>query len=175
MKKISTLLILLTIITTAGLIGLTVTNQIYEKTTNEKQSQSSKTLDLKKQQQFSSDFPEKIFSILVLSPIDVVVQGPNGEILSKNQNDFGEDNAEYDDDPSDPDDPIDITIADPPDGKYTISYIGTATGEYTIIMTYADEDETVSSTRDGITQAGKIETEVVLIENNTSSLIDDPD
>lgn len=115
-------------------------------------------------EQFDSDLPKKnLFGITILSPIEVVVDGPNGEILSPTQNTFGEDVAEYDDDPDDPDDPIDINFADLPEGKYTITYTGTGEGEYTIITTYADDDEVVSTTIDGTTSLGQITTSNLFI------------
>jgi hypothetical protein len=119
--------------------------------------------------------PKKLFGITIMSPLSAVIEGPNGQLLSYDQNDFGDESAEYNDDPNDPDDPKDITILDPPDGKYTITYTGTGIGEYTIITTYADEDETISSTREGNTEPGKTETETITINSNTISLIDDTD
>ena len=127
------------------------------------------------EEHFEYQPPKKLFGITIMSPLSAVIQGPNGQILSFNRNDFGNETAEYDDDPSDPDDPKDITILDPPDGKYTITYTGTGEGEYTIITTYADDDETISSTREGVTQTGQAETEVITIGNNTISLLDDTD
>lgn len=127
------------------------------------------------EEHFEYQPPKKLFGITIMSPLSAVIQGPNGQILSFDHNDFGDENAEYDDDPIDPDDPKDITILDPPDGKYTISYTGTGEGEYTIITTYADEDETLSSTKEGNTEPGKTETETITISNNTISLIDDTD
>lgn len=124
---------------------------------------------------FEFPLPKKLFGIVIMSPLDATIEGPNGEILSSDQNDFGEDNAEYDDDPNDPDDPKVITIADPPDGEYQITYTGTGEGEYTIITSYADEDETVSSVKDGTTFTGQIFIDTTTIGNETTSLIDDED
>jgi len=126
-------------------------------------------------EKFEYEPPKKLFGITILSPLEATIEGPNGEILSQDQNDFGSDNAEYDDDPNDPDDPIDITIADPPTGKYEITYTGTGEGEYTIITTYADDNETVSSVKDGQTHFGEVMTETINVTENTTSLINDED
>lgn len=127
------------------------------------------------EEHFEYQPPKKLFGITIMSPLSAVIHGPSGQILSLDQNDFGEDLAEYDDDPNDPDDPKDITILDPPDGKYTVTYTGTGEGEYTIITSYADEDETISSTREGSTKPSKTETKIIIIGNNTITLIDDSD
>ncbi|KKT92266.1 MAG: hypothetical protein UW94_C0020G0016 [Parcubacteria group bacterium GW2011_GWA2_45_14] len=96
----------------------------------------------------------------ILSPAVPTVTGPNGEILSPDQNTFP--NADYDWDQTDPDDTIkSLTITDPPDGEYTVQVTGTdasqpfmsrllpfipfalaADSEYTIVISYADQDDT---------------------------------
>jgi len=127
-------------------------------------------------EQFDSELPKKnLFGITILSPIEVVVNGSDGKILSKTQNTFGEDVAEYDDDPDDPDDPIDINFADLPDDTYTLNFTGTGTGEYTVIITYADDDETTSSVFEGTTFTGQTFQKTITIGNGTTSIIDDSD
>lgn len=92
----------------------------------------------------------------VLSPVMPVIHGPGGKILSATQNDFA--NAVFDWDPEDPDGIKQLTITDPPAGEYTVDLTGTNTGEYTVITSYADADETRISQREGTTSAGKVET-----------------
>lgn len=126
-------------------------------------------------QQFTTQEPKSIFGIIILSPLTVSIMGPNGKVLSANRNDFGVENAEYDDDPNDPDDPIEVTILNPPNGWYDLAYTGTGNGEYLIITSYADEDENVSSTNEGEATLGQETNQRVYIGNNTISLIDDGD
>lgn len=155
--------------------NITLNDAVHHKLPDEAQDEVFEILGLEPEPSFFSDFPEKVFGIVILSPIEARIEGPNGEILSRDRNDFGGEMAEYDDDPDDPDDPIEITIADPPVGDYTITYTGTGEGEYTIITSYADEDETVSSVKDGMTYLGEVMTETVSIGSETTSLIDDED
>ncbi|HBE90553.1 MAG TPA: hypothetical protein DDW41_05070 [Candidatus Andersenbacteria bacterium] len=126
-------------------------------------------------EQFTATEPRSIFGIIILSPLKASIVGPNRQTLSQDRNDYGLENAEYDDDRSDPDDPIDITILNPPDGWYDITYTGTGEGEYTIITSYADEDETVSSAHDGNTTQGAVTTQRIYVGNSTITLVDDSD
>ncbi len=113
-------------------------------------------LGLAPQASFWSTFPERIFSIVILSPLQAEIVGPSGQILSVSQNDFGSDYADYDDDPNDPDDPIEINLADMPIGNYQINYTGTGTGEYTVITSYADENELETDSFSGTATPGQI-------------------
>lgn len=161
-----------------GSDNTTLNNTLHHKLPEAAQEQVLDILGLEEvAEHFMFELPTSIFGITILSPLNAVVEGPNGEVLSlsPNQNGFGAANAEYDDDLNDPNDPKDITIIDPPPGQYIITYTGSNEGEYTIITTYADEDETVSSTRYGTTEPGQVFTQTVTIENNTTSLIDDTD
>ena len=126
-------------------------------------------------EEFEYVVPTSIFGITILSPLDAVIEGPGGLILSKDQNDFGVDIAEYDDDPNDPDDPKVITIGNPPEGEYVITYTGTGSGEYDVITSYADEDETVSSVKHGSTTLGAVAVESVVIGGGSVSIVDDYD
>ncbi len=87
----------------------------------------------------------------VLSPVMPTIHGPNGEILSATENTF--ENAVFDWDTGDPNSIKMLTILDPPPGAYAVNYVGTGEGEYTIITTYADADETITTERSGITSA----------------------
>lgn len=158
-----------------GSSNTTLINARHHKLPDEAQDTIFELLDLEPQPSFFSTFPKKIFSIVILSPLTATIEGPNDELLSPTQNDFGPDAAEYDDDPNDPDDPIEINIADPPDGEYQVTYTGTGEGDYTIITSYADENETVSSVQDGTTTQGEIITQTITIGNDTTSLTDDAD
>jgi len=147
--------------------NITISDAEHHKLPDEAQDQVFDILGLEPQPSFFSTFPKKVFSIIILSPVKVVIEGPNGEILSQDQNDFGEENAEYDDDLDDPDDPIELNIADMPDGIYTATYTGTGVGEYTIISSYADEDEVVSTSVSGTTYENEEWTEKFYIGNET--------
>ncbi len=116
---------------------------------------------------FEFELPKSILGITILSPVDATIEGPNGKILSKDQNDFGSELAEYDDDPNDPNDPKDITILDPPEGDYDVTLTGTDNGDYTAITTYADEDETTSTTSEGVTSPGQTDTTSFTLANET--------
>jgi len=150
-----------------GESNTTIVDAVHHKLPDEAQNQVFEILGLEEQPSFFFDFPNMTFGVTILSPISAVVTGPNGEILSIDQNTFGEDVAEYDDDPDDPDDPIDINFADPPPGNYTITYTGTGDGEYTIIFTYADDDEVISTTQDGITSLGEVFTSSFLVTDDS--------
>jgi pimeloyl-ACP methyl ester carboxylesterase len=99
---------------------------------------------------------QSLFGIAVLSPVDPEITCGN-ETLSQNQNTFGEDFAQYVADPAHPGAPKLLVIGNPPQGECDITLTGTGEGEYTIITTYADEDEAVSTTREGETKPGQTE------------------
>lgn len=99
--------------------------------------------------------PKTILSVLGLSPIDIVITGPNGEVLSKNNNTFA--GAEYTSEAGNPQGSKLLIITDPPPGEYQIRIKGTGEGEYSVITTFADADEVRSSTRQGSTEPGKDE------------------
>ncbi len=114
------------------------------------------------------DLPETVLGTVILSPIEVAINGPNGEVLSPNTNTFPD--AQYL-----IDDAQLIILSNPPEGLYTLTYTGTDEGEYTIITSFADDDETTSFTFDGTTSEDEQFTKQIYIGDNTSSLIDDTD
>ncbi|MDO8512641.1 MAG: alpha/beta fold hydrolase, partial [bacterium] len=61
--------------------------------------------------------PDSMLSFTVSPNVDFEVTDPDGKILSRTENQLGEDNANFDDDPSDPDDIILVTIRNPKVGK----------------------------------------------------------
>lgn len=89
----------------------------------------------------------------VLSPVLPVITGPNGEILSADQNTFP--NADFDWDPAEPEGIKVLTITDPPPGEFAINLAGLNTGDYTVIITYADGDETFTSEQTNSTTPGE--------------------
>ena len=101
----------------------------------------------------------------VLSPVMPVIHGPNGEILSANKNTF--DNAYFDWNSDDPNDIKMLTIINPPEGNYNVTLTGTDTGGYTVITTYADEDETISFEADGTTAPGQEDITTFSIQEET--------
>ncbi|MBI1833551.1 MAG: hypothetical protein HYR90_01870 [Candidatus Andersenbacteria bacterium] len=109
----------------------------------------------------------------VLSPVLPIVHGPNGEILSANQNTFQ--NADFDWDPADLNGIKMLTISDPPPGEYDIELTGTGTGPFDLVLSYADENETTQSEFSGQAKINSKHTYSLELENDTSSLIDDTD
>lgn len=89
----------------------------------------------------------------ILSPVQPAVTGPNGEVLSADTNTFP--NADFDWDAAEPDGIKVLTITDPPPGEYAIELTGLAAGDYTVIITYADGDETFSSEHTDATTPGE--------------------
>ncbi|MEX0649986.1 MAG: alpha/beta hydrolase [Candidatus Andersenbacteria bacterium] len=100
------------------------------------------------------NLPDSAISIAVLSPVDPTITGPGGE-LSSTINTFPE--AEFVSD-EDADGPKLLIIANPSDGEYQVTLTGTGAGEYHIITTYADDDETTSTVKEGATTPGQQDT-----------------
>lgn len=112
-------------------------------------------------------------SVDVYSPVMPTIHGPSGEILSENTNTFN--HAIFDWDPEDPQGIKLLTIADPPVGDYRIELDGNGTGEYSVVTTFADADETAVSNRAGVaTPDTQVEIPLKITES-TSSLVDDSD
>lgn len=122
----------------------------------------------------SYNLPESILSTTVLSPVVVSVQLPNGLIFICDHT-LEQNHISCSTDDADPNSPKLLVITDPPDGWYTLTFTGTGHGEYTVITSYADEDETISSTRDGLASPGQVTIERIYIGNNTVSILDDTD
>jgi pimeloyl-ACP methyl ester carboxylesterase len=101
----------------------------------------------------------------VMSPIMPIITGPNGEILSSTENTFPD--AYFDWDSSNPDEIKMLTIVDPPPGEYTVELTGTNDGEYTVVTSYADEDDDVFIEKDGSTNPGKQEAYMFTIGDET--------
>jgi pimeloyl-ACP methyl ester carboxylesterase len=101
----------------------------------------------------------------VYSPVMPAIHGPNGEVLSIDTNTFA--NAHFDYNPDDLNDIKMLTILDPPVGNYTIDLAGTGNGEYSIVSSYADDDETVFSERQGNTTVGQHESFTVAIDTDS--------
>jgi pimeloyl-ACP methyl ester carboxylesterase len=99
------------------------------------------------------DLPDSMLGTVVLSPVDPVITGPGGEVLSAGNNTFND--AEFLSDPDDPNGPKMLVIANPPVGDYIIELNGTGDGDYDVVITYADEDDTVSATEEGTTILGQ--------------------
>lgn len=164
-----------TVLTTSSLLGenqVTLSDISHTSLPEAAQEEIITTLGIEYEEPpiFEYQPPDILVGWVVLSPVNVTVTGPNGEILNQSQNDFGEDNAEYDDDPDDPDDPKVITILNPPPGAYNVTYTGSGEGEYTIITTYADEDDIISTKRSGTTQEGRRESFSVAIGGGSLSV-----
>ncbi len=99
------------------------------------------------------DLSDSMVGIVVMSPINPVITGPNGETLSADSNTFTD--AEFLSDPDDLSGLKFLVIANPPAGDYNVELNGTDDGEYTVITSYADEDETTSTTEEGTTTLGQ--------------------
>lgn len=101
------------------------------------------------------DLPQSVVGAVVLSPVDPVITGPNGEVLSEDTTTFAD--AEYISDPDDPNGPKLLSITNPPPGDYTLQLTGTDTGDYTVITSFADETGVTTAEQTGTTTEGKQE------------------
>jgi hypothetical protein len=99
------------------------------------------------------DLPDSLIGTVIMSPIDPIITGPGGEILSADDNTFSD--AEFVNDPDDPNGPKLLVIANPLAGDYSIELNGTDSGEFAVFTTYTDEDETISITEEGSTVLGQ--------------------
>jgi len=120
------------------------------------------------------DVPESGMTTLVLSPIMPRIKGPSGRVLAHDRNDFDE-SAEFIWDSENPNGPKLLSILDPEPGEYQYSFTGTGEGSYTIITSFADEDEAVLTSKSGEAVPGEVFTETISVEEETSSLVDDAD
>ena len=146
--------------------NLTLNNVEHDKIPEAAQAQVLETLGLTPSgPMITYDLPDSLLGTVILSPVDPVITGPNGEVLSENANTFPD--AEYVDDPADPNGPKLLVIANPPEGDYDVTLTGTDTGPYSVITAFADEDETTSTTSEGATAAGQQDTTSFTIEGGT--------
>lgn len=101
------------------------------------------------------EMPNTLAGVLVLSPIEPKITGPNGEMLSSTENSFAM--AEYVAD-DDPEGPKLLVIGDPPPGRYTVMLTGTSPGPFTAITACGSESALISSERTGTTTVGQKDT-----------------
>lgn len=125
---------------------------------------------------FTYTEPKWLTGFVVLSPVDITITDVNGKVVSKDQNDFG-DNAYI----SMQDESVGaegeevpklIILKDLPLGTYTVHLTGTGTGEYTVIITHTDEETTTSKTFTGTTTLGKEESFTVEIAEEGARVTD---
>ncbi|MDO8512151.1 MAG: hypothetical protein Q7S57_02670 [bacterium] len=84
--------------------------------------------------------PDSVLGFSVSPNVTFEIIDPDGKILSREKNELGEDNANFDDDPSDPDDIILVTIRNPKVGKYTLKLTGNTAGDYYVDSTYVNDN-----------------------------------
>ncbi len=92
--------------------------------------------------------PDSVLGVLTLSPVNPSLTC-NGQTLSNDTNTFV--NAEFIADDGDPNGPKLLVIGDPPAGECTLRLLGTGDGPYTVVTVFADEDETMTTTQEGVT------------------------
>jgi|GEM_PF-2107032 len=102
--------------------------------------------------------PDSMLSFTVSANTTFELTDPDGKILSKDKNELGEDNAYFDDDPSDPDDVILVTIRNPKAGKYTLKLTGTTAGDYYVDSTYVNDNGVFEDSSDGTIKQGEEKT-----------------
>lgn len=118
--------------------------------------------------------PDSVLSFTASANIKIVIKSPDGKTLSASQNDFGDD-ADFDDDPDDPEDIKLITVFNPPAGKYTVEIEAEREGEY-----YLDSGFNGANTEDEETQEGALKTgekkiwEINLDENGITNVVVPP-
>src|SRR3989344_4225210 len=112
---------------------------------------------------------EKILSIQLQSPIDVVVTAPDGKKMGKNFTN----EQEYEEIPGafysgyDNNDDEYITIPNPLDGEYKIEVQGTGSGgEYRVLTSYISEEFDITTETTGITQPSQIANLGVVVDND---------
>lgn len=93
--------------------------------------------------------PDSMLGFTVSPNVNFIVTDPDGKILSRDKNELGEDNANFDDDQNDPDDIILVTIRNPKTGKYTLSLTGNIAGSYSVDSVYATSDNTFEDSNEG--------------------------
>ncbi|TVM01272.1 MAG: hypothetical protein CV087_11085, partial [Candidatus Brocadia sp. WS118] len=122
---------------------------------------------------FSYEPPDidSLLGLVVLSPVEPEI-ACGEDILSKNQNTF--ENAEYIFDSSNTDSPKVLTIGNPPEGECSIKLKGTGSGKYHVITTYSDNDETISTVREGTAELEKAEQyKVTILPDSFTPPVDD--
>lgn len=117
----------------------------------------------------SYDSPKAILggNTIQADNVTMVVYGPSGAALSRDRNDFGPDVAEFiggEDDSG-----VELfTISNPRPGIYTVTLAGPAAEPYTLILTYADDNETLGLTKEGaLNQEGAARIELARTSKGT--------
>jgi hypothetical protein len=97
--------------------------------------------------------PNAMLSFTVSPNVNFTVTDPDGKILSRDINELGEDNAYFDDDPSDNTDIVLVVIKNPKAGKYTLTLNGNSAGDYYVDSTFVNDNGNFESSNEGtITQ-----------------------
>ena len=109
--------------------------------------------------------PSSTLSFTVSSNVSFELVDPEGKILSRDKNDFGEDNANFDDDPDDSEDIILVTIRNPKVGKYMLKITGNIAGDYYVDSTYVNDNGVFDDTNEGkVTEGEEVTLEAVVSE-----------
>ncbi|MDO8511961.1 MAG: hypothetical protein Q7S57_01705 [bacterium] len=102
--------------------------------------------------------PDSMLSFTVSPNVAFEVTDPDGKLLSRTENQLGEDNANFDDDPSDPDDIILVTIRNPKVGKYTLKISGNTAGDYYVDSTYVNNNGVFDESKEGVIGMNEVKT-----------------
>ena len=111
--------------------------------------------------------PDSMLSFTVSPNVNFEITDPDGKVLSRTENQLGEDNANFDDDPEDSEDIILITIRNPKVGKYTLKITGNTAGAYYIDSTFVNNNGVFDDSNEGEIKKGEEKTfEAVVSETS---------
>ncbi len=114
------------------------------------------------------DLPNSVIGTVVLSPVDPVVSGPNGEVLSKDSNTFT--SADFVWDVNDPQGPKLLTISNPPPGEYLITLTGIGSGPFNVITAFADAAGDTVDEENGMTKPSQVTQYSFVVKDSTSEI-----
>lgn len=100
--------------------------------------------------------PKSLVGTVVLSPVTPSITLPDGTIFQCD-NSKVEQNFECIVDETDPNGPKLLVVSDPPDGKFSLKFTGTGSGEYHAITCFADDDQDACGQIENTTTPGKID------------------
>ncbi|MDO8512148.1 MAG: hypothetical protein Q7S57_02655 [bacterium] len=111
--------------------------------------------------------PDSVLGFTVSPNVTFEIIDPDGKILSRDKNDLGEDNANFDDDPTDNEDIILVTIRNPKVGKYTLKITGNTSGDYYVDSTYVNDNGVFDDENTGTIKEGEEKTLEATVSETT--------